>query len=360
MSMNAFCITKAPIMSGESVRVIVIKSEGTYRGRHLEGSVLENIAFKMVGIPFKATYDDKMDFEAEESMELKFTINTVNTMMSSEFKDWKTLQKSLHNGDTNIKKNHPDGYDSFLNFMVIKESVYQYLLGLESSFYYKQLKIKNYDSLYNEFLESLNIHDKIREKEGYKRLYNLIGDKCSEEEIFDLALLHVDMLEDTGIRADFSFDEKMPLKLMGLMSYEESVKTFSEIYYIEKHLEAMGLFFVPVYCCNETVDSIETAPFFANLHLDDLSKSLKNNEDYVELEFNIKTTLKISKALDFIESWNNDDFKRETYLEEIEIFANGRASFEINFNIDKFEEDSFFNLLNKIIPYNIKIINLIK
>jgi hypothetical protein len=358
--MNAFCITKAPIMSGENVRVIVIKSEGSYRGRHLEGAVLENISFKMVGIPFEAIYDDKMDFLAEVSNELNFTMNTVNTILDSDFKDWKTLQKAIHNGDTNIKKNHPNGYDTFLNFLVIKNTVYDYLLELESSFYYNKSKIKNYASLHDEFLKALNIHDKIRKKEGYKRLFRIMGGKSTEEEIFDLSLFHVDMLEETGIRAGFCCDERMPLKLIKNMNYQESVKAFSEIYYIEKHLEMMGLFFVPVYCCNETVDSIETAPFFANLHLNDLMGSLKNHEDYVELDFSVITTLKISKALDFIESWNNVDFKKDVFLREIAVFSSGKSSFNVDFSIDKFEKDSFFDLVKSMIPYNVTKINIIE
>lgn len=354
--MHSFCITKTPINCDDDVRIVVIKSSSSYQGVHFEGS-LNNDEFKMVGIPFSGSLIDNTQFSADDSQALNFTLSEVNKISSIEFSTWDELQSSIKNGNANKFKT-PNKEHSFLNFFVIKENVYQYLLTLNSDLFFDR-HINTFSDLYIKFLESFDVLNNIKQSKIFKSMQENEKD-VSDETLSRFCKNNLNVFDESGVISSFCDDENCIMSLIKFMGYSDAIKSFSEIFYIEHLLNRMGLIFIPVQACNETISVDDTSDFFVNLHLKNITDKYKNDEESIPFKVKVKNIITLSDVIVSLRAWEFEEDEIKIYLKEIEDFADGSYSFKINFNHNSFKEDSFFLLLKESLPYKMNKITFIR
>lgn len=363
--MNSFCITKTPISYDDDVRIIIIKSDGSYKGVHFEGSVLNNEAFKVVGVPFKACYIDKMRFDVEDSPEFQFSLKEANSLVDENFNTWIELESAIYDAKSQVVLNRFTKKQGFLSFFAIKESVYQYILSLDCCHYQiNDKKTHNFKELEAEFLRVFDFKINIKKSDAFKKTKLLLSDEddiVSDEKVVRFMNSNLaNYYENSGVRFDFLLSRLTPLSLIDDIGYNQAIKTLSELYYIENVLSEMGLFFLPIHCCNETININEVSEFFINLHINNLKEDAITDEESIPFSIEMTTTVKLSSILSRMSEWGMTTSEINTHLIELEDFAEGAHSFNLTFDDHDFSQQSFFSLLRISLPYQIKTILFIR
>lgn len=128
--MYANCITKSPIAWGEKVKLFFICPN---KNNYLQGLICEN-QFSAIGAPMDAIYKEKMNFKNIPNENINFT--GLDSLMEMSDNAGADLPTSFSNIQNQIQKGniYVNRYTEkvFVNFMAIKESIYNEIINDEN------------------------------------------------------------------------------------------------------------------------------------------------------------------------------------------------------------------------------------
>lgn len=332
--MKTFCITKTPIDYGDKVKIVLLASNSTYKGKHFQGFIANNECFKVIGFPFDAVNMDKCSFDVDEEDEVyKFTIEKLKKLIKESDENdkdfsWKNLEKLMHKGKMFLKEK-----DEFVNFMVISKEMYDMFLTTgKIENHLTEFKSENFKKLKTTIEKLLSEKfakfDDLKDREKSSEL--------SEKEKISLMSenfrLQLNISEFCSFNFNFLKDNLTILEARQILGVDKTAKELSEIFFVEALLNRAGNIFMPMLPCDETYRFSDAMNFNLKLAKKQLElEYLRNDEAFpfkLEINYSIKRTEIIEKLLSF--SVSKENF--EKVLEELKSESNGSEVFKLKLN----------------------------